>query len=93
MEKRYPTNIFTRNFDYGFTLKNMVKDCGNSARIIESGHSHAPLLAFAKEQAEAALKELGPDVCHTEIVKIAENKSGMPNVLSHASLEGKDSGN
>ena len=70
-----------------------MKDCGNGARIIESGQSHAPVLTHAKQQAEAALKELGPDACHTELVKMAENKSGMPAVLSSRPLDGRDIGN
>jgi len=83
MDKRYPENIFTRKFNYGFTLENLIKDCNNGLKILnKGGEMNAPLLTKATELAKEAMNILDNEADHVEVIKLAEERCAAQGILS-----------
>ncbi|KAF4671666.1 hypothetical protein FOL46_010033 [Perkinsus olseni] len=75
LQGRFPKNILTRKFDYGFNMAGLQKDVANALRLMEGGGIYNPMSELAMKLVNDALGTLGPEADHTEIVKVVEDKS------------------
>lgn len=77
--QRFPDNILTRGFDYGFRLSLLQKDIRTACKMAAGVGAWTPLALRVKEMYEAAGNALPADADHVEAVKLTEQ-------LSHATL-------
>lgn len=68
--------VLSRAFDSGFGLQLMVKDLRTALGLAHETGTPVPLGAGALEECTAALRLLGDDADHTEIVRYVESRSG-----------------
>lgn len=68
--QRYPDNILTGKYDYGFSLGLHAKDVRTAIRML--GETPAPAMRLADQMLQISKAELGPDADHTEVVKVLE---------------------
>ncbi|KAF4676372.1 hypothetical protein FOL47_006286 [Perkinsus chesapeaki] len=78
LQGRFPKNILTRKFDYGFNMAGLQKDVANALRLMEGEGVYNPMSELAMKLVNEAEAKLGPEADHTEIVKVVEDESHAP---------------
>ncbi|EER04587.1 2-hydroxy-3-oxopropionate reductase, putative [Perkinsus marinus ATCC 50983] len=78
LQGRFPKNILTRKFDYGFNMAGLQKDVANALQLMEGEGIYNPMSELALKLVNDALSKLGPEADHTEIVKVVEDESKAP---------------
>lgn len=74
---RFPDNILSRKFAYGFALALMYKDCGIAHSLTAAQTPSATLIPEVFRLISAAEAEFGGDKDYTEVVKLLESRVGL----------------
>lgn len=74
--QRLPKHVVSRNFDFGFQLALMRKDCGIAADLVESLTPTSTLIPEVYRLMLAAEQQVGGEVDYTQIAKLLEKRTG-----------------
>jgi 3-hydroxyisobutyrate dehydrogenase len=75
-QERIPNSVLTGQYNYGFKLGLMAKDCRIASSLVADFFPHATILPEANRLINTAEKmPWGFDADYTEVVKLLENKS------------------
>lgn len=75
--QRLPQYVLSRNFDFGFQLALMRKDCGIAADMVESLTPSATLIPEVRRILEIAEAQYGGNVDYTYVAKLLESRGGV----------------
>lgn len=75
-ERLIPERVVTRSFPNTFALGLLEKDIRMAQEVLDSARVPAPALRLAGELYRVAAHELGPDVDHTEALRLVERWAG-----------------
>jgi len=76
-EVRIPTNVLTRDFNYGFKLGLMVKDFGICKDLLDNNFSSVSILKIANDTLLKGMSTEGEDADYTAIVRYIEHLAGV----------------
>jgi 3-hydroxyisobutyrate dehydrogenase len=76
-ERLIPERVLTREFPATFALQLLAKDVGLAEAVVGEVGVDAPLVALVAELTRAAVDELGGEVDHSALVRVAERRAGV----------------
>jgi 3-hydroxyisobutyrate dehydrogenase len=76
-ERLLPERVLTREFPPTFALGLLAKDVGLAQAAIDGLDLDAPLVALVTRLVREAADELGADVDHSAVVRVAERRAGI----------------
>ncbi|MFA9431484.1 NAD(P)-dependent oxidoreductase [Egicoccus sp. AB-alg2] len=76
-ENLFPQRVVTRAFPNTFALGLLAKDVGLARATLDAAEVEGPVLHLVDRLTAAAASALGPDVDHTELVRMVERATGV----------------
>jgi 3-hydroxyisobutyrate dehydrogenase len=76
-ERLVPERVLTREFPPTFALALLAKDVGLAQGIVAELGGEAPLVDLVLRLLREAVDELGADVDHSEVIRVAERRAGV----------------
>jgi 3-hydroxyisobutyrate dehydrogenase len=76
-ERLLPERVLTRTFPPTFALGLLAKDAGLAQAVTEELGLTAPVIELVATLTRQAAEELGPDVDHSALVRVAERRAGV----------------
>jgi 3-hydroxyisobutyrate dehydrogenase len=76
-ERLVPERVLTRAFPATFALQLLAKDVGLAEAVVDGAGLGSPLIELVAALTRAAVDELGGEVDHTALVRVAERRAGV----------------
>jgi 3-hydroxyisobutyrate dehydrogenase len=76
-ERLVPERVLTRAFPPTFALGLLAKDVGLAEGVVAELEGEAPVVELVLRLLREAVDELGADVDHSEVIRVAERRAGV----------------
>jgi 3-hydroxyisobutyrate dehydrogenase len=76
-ERLVPERVLTREFPPTFALALLAKDVGLAQGVVAELEGEAPLVELVLRLLREAVDELGPEVDHSAVIRVAERRAGV----------------